>query len=239
MSELSDEIKNKVIYAIRESARRAGPIKIKDLDKFMIRAMKELGESGDGVHVGQSNGGGTSPSITIIITGLKVPADIMFKISRKYFIRQRQYFGTEIVPPKSYEGDKRTATGQTLGRMKGQNLTDNMIVQDNFFSFHMPDAVRSGDVTERKKKAARNHWGEKYLGKVKKDGTYRINKKTGERISDPSKIQRGPRKGQPYVPKTYNEVAGYIEERKGKSIFFTDVQEIKKIIIAELVSAMR
>lgn len=42
-----------------------------------------------------------------------------------------------------------------------------------------------------------------------------------------------------WKPKTYNEVAGYIEKRKHMSIFMTDLGKIKDIILKELIIAMK
>jgi len=236
MSELTDEIKIQVINSIQESAHGSTPVNIKDLDKFMLEAVKHLGKSGEGVGISQTSGGGAS--ITLIITGLKVSVDIMHKIARRYFTRQLRYLDEQIIPSSHYEGDNATATGQTRGRMRVQSITDNMELRDNFFRFKMPDAIRKGDVEKRQSLAKKNNWKEKYgvLRTTKKGKTYM---RKGQSFADPTKIQKGKRKGQPYEPKTYNQVAGYIEQRFGKPIFFSGEQEIKEMIVTELIEAMR
>jgi hypothetical protein len=225
MSELSDEIKSKVINAIKSSAHGSTPINIRNLDKFIKGAVKNMGKSGEGVQIGQTvNGSGAS--ITLTISGLKVAADVMFNIAKRYFNRQYRYMDEAVIPASHYGGDKPTATGQTRGRMRAQNLTDNLELRESYFRFHMPDSERSGDVRKRQATARKNHWREKY------------HDSQGKPIPS-TKLQKGKRKGQNYEPKTFNEVAGYIEQRIGKPIFFTDTQEIKQIVITELVRAMR
>jgi len=222
MSELTDEIKSRVINSIQESAHGSTPVNIKDLDKFMLEAVKHLGKSGEGVGISQTSGGGAS--VTLTITGLKISVDIMQKIARRYFTRQRDYFNAVMVPQRSYQ--RGTATGQTLGRMRGQDLDGNMEITPNRFMFRMTDAKRSGDVSKRRVTARNNRWREKY------------HDSQGKPIPA-TKLQKGKRKGQTYEPKTYNEVAGYIEQRVGKPIFFTSEQEIKEMIVTELIRAMR
>jgi len=248
MSELTDEIKSRVINSIRASANGSTPVNIKDLDKFMLEAVKHLGKSGEGVGISQTQGGGAS--ITLIITGLKVSVDIMQRIARRYFTRQRRYLDEQIIHSSHYEGAKRTATGQTRGRMSGQSLTGNMEVRDNFFHFHMPDAIRSGDVTAHKNKV------KEMAEKRKRILQNRINDRVDRAIRNNWELpveqkQRGPNQGKPYTafmvkerksnwkPATYNEVAGYIEKRVGKPIFFSGEQEIKEMIVTELIKAMR
>jgi hypothetical protein len=225
MSELSDEIKSKVINAIRNSAHGSTPVNIKNLDKFIKDAVKNMGKSGEGVEVSRSSNR-YGASVTLYIRGLKVAEDIMQKIAKRYFNRQYRYMDEAVIPASHYEGDKATATGQTRGRMRAQSLTENLFIEESYFSFELPDAARSGDVRKRQATARKNRWREKY------------HDSRGKPIPA-SKLQKGKRKGQNYEAKTYNEVAEYIEQRIGKPIFFTDPQEIKQIVVTELVRAMQ
>lgn len=222
MSELSNEIKRRVIAAIKNSAHKSTRMNIKDLDKFVLAAVEEMGNYGDDVHVSQTIIDNV-PSVTLTISGLKIPVDAMWRISQDYFERQLRYMDASIIPASHYLGDNPTATGQTRGRMEGKDLDDNMQIHASYFRFRMPKLPRVGDKEKRETSIQANN---------------RKRKAQGKKTIFSTLIQRGPHKGQRYVPPTYSEVAGYIEKRLGKSIFFTDEQEIKKIVVTELVRAM-
>jgi len=121
-----------------------------------------------------------------------------------------------------------------IGQIKNRQ---NLSVDDNVFSFQIPDVPRLGDIRDRKKRAEEKGWNvppnEPPLTKRGKP------KKLKQHVLNAMAIQRGPRKGQPWKPKTYNEVAGYIEKRKHASIFMTDLAKIKDIVLTELIDAIK
>jgi hypothetical protein len=136
----------------------------------------------------------------------------MEKIWKQYLKLQRLYYEGELVSgTNTDEKGNLTATGQTLGRTGHRNDTQ---IDDNLISFQFPEAPRLGDKRKRQKTARDNQW--------KRPAT---------------QIQRGPRKGQPWKPKKYNEVADYIEEMKKKPIMLADLESIELIIVTELTKA--
>ena len=169
----------------------------------------------DSGSIGTIPQGGGHGQFTLTITGMRVAVDIMEKIAKRYFTKARRYYTETLVngTDTDREGNLK-ATGQTLGQFR--LAPETTTVGENRFTFHFPKAPRKGDSSKRSKRANDNKW------KL----PYRV-------------IQRGKRKGQPWHPKQYNEVAGYIEERKGKPIMFSGVGEIKGIVITELIQSLK
>jgi len=220
MSELSDEIKKRILQDLRKSVRNTN-----------VLSVHQAGIENSSISANVSSGGGTGGRFTLTIEGLKVSSDIMHKIFKRWRFRQTQYFEPGLVSK-----DSKYTTGQTLGQtinQKNKIPHENLTVEDNLFSIQIPDVARLGDIKARKKRARNNHWELPPELKQHK-------RKRGEKKVLPwMLIQRGERKGQPWKAKTYNEVAGYIEKRKQKSVFFSDLQKIKDIVLTELINAIK
>ena len=208
---LSDEMKRRIIEALRNATRSTSRVPMEDVAKFIRDTIDNIPIE---PRIERGSGGGHG-RFTITVNGLPIDPEIMAKIWREYLKKQRQYYERELV--SGTNKDKRTgeltATGQTLGRTGHRDDTD---IETSRISFQFPIHPRLGDKKKRTKKARENQWK-----------------------LPPTQIQRGPRKGQPWKPKNYNEVTVHIEDMKGKSIMLTDLQVIKEIVIDELKKSVR
>ena len=221
---LNDEIKRRALQQIKRSVRQTGT---SNAIKIIVKDVAD-----DNINVGTSGGGGGQFSLTI--TGLRVVAETMEKIMHRYFTKARQYYTAELVSGTNRNAltSELTATGQTLGQFHKRNST----VEDNRFSFQFPIHPRGGDAKKRKERAKNNDWNGK---QTQRNANLAKRNKEPKPILAWDAIQRGARKGQPWKPKMYNEVAGYIEERKGKPIFFSNLQTIQEIIVTELIRELK
>ena len=143
---LSDEVKKRIIEALREAARKNGRVNMNELDQLILDGCDGIAEAS----TERPSGGGLG-KFTLTITGLPVPSETMTKIWKEYLILQRLYYENEL----GIYGGSETSTGQTLGRTGHRNDTN---IEDNKIEFQFPEEERLGDKQKRRKTARENQW---------------------------------------------------------------------------------
>ena len=224
MSDFHEQIRREIIESIHKTMSRQGiRIHIKDLPDMLRGAMDNVGTS---TNIVQPSGGGHGHGKFILsIHNVKVVKEIMQKIWQRYNVIQQKYYGRVL----GIRQGVKTSTGQTLGNIRGDKGTrDSAKINDNVVEFQFLAEERLGDKQARARKARDNQW------KAKRQKANENRVKRGEKpkpVYPSTKIQRGPRAGQPWKPKQYNEVAKHIEEMKKRPIMFTDLEAIKLLVI--------
>jgi hypothetical protein len=224
MSNFHNEIRQQIIESIHKTMYGQGiRINLKDLPDMLRGAVDNIDASAD-IEPPRSSGG--HGKFTLTIHNVKIAKEIMQNIWQRYQVIQQRYYKSVL----GIRQGKKTSTGQTLGNIRGDKGSRNSTkINDSVIEFQFSDEERLGDKQDRVKRAEKMGWNippkEPPLTKRGKP------RKLKQHVLNAMAIQRGPRKGDPWKPKKYNEVSVYIEKMKKRPIMFTNLEAIKLLVI--------